>query len=479
LQIKPIDKAIDRAIDGFSLSLWLSILAAVVIFFVVILLLVFPDTGFGQQEKGDLPKRQIHLSIEEALKLAFKNNRDLKTAQRTLLSAESSYRVAKASCSPKLSGDISTSYSVYNQINMDPSVENTYRGGVEVNFSLPLDLSGSIDRSLQQASISLSSSKANYITTCQNLVVSVCEQYYDLIRLQETITIDQAQVKMAEEQLRIAKARVEKGRAPEVDVMTATVQLNNAKQSLKRDERDYLNALAALLNTLVLDHGLEIVPTTELKYVPETFTYEEAEKEALKSRPEMEIARLRLESARIALKSTSDPYRPTWSLSAGWGYQVSGTRVSEAIDQRPDEPSWSVTTSLNLPLFIFDGGVIRESKTQAMIDLEQAEADIKETIDSIKLEIKRELTNFENAQERVQIAEDNIKLAKETLKITELRYTLGSSSYLELVDARNNLRTAELNLLDALIAHTLSKIRVHKALGRSMVTATGQLIKDN
>ena len=129
-------------------------------------------------------------------------------------------------------------------------------------------------------------------------------------------------------------------------------------------------------------------------------------------------------------------------------------------------------------LFIFDGGAIRESKTQAMIDLEQAEADINQTMDSIKLEVKNELTNFENAQERVGIVEDSIKLAEESLKITELRYGLGSSSYLELVDTRNNLRTAELNLLDALIAHSLSKIRVYKAIGKSMVTATGQLIKD-
>ena len=155
-------------------------------------------------------------------------------------------------------------------------------------------------------------------------------QYYEILRSRETITIDQAQVKGAEEQLRIAKARLEKGRAPEVDVLTATVQLNNARQTLKKDEGDYLNALATLLNTLGLDHGVEIVATTELKYVPATFDYEAAEKEALQNRLEMKISRLRLESARISLKSTNDVYRPTLNVSAGWGYDVSGTSYLKA-----------------------------------------------------------------------------------------------------------------------------------------------------
>jgi outer membrane protein TolC len=433
---------------------------------------------FAQGEKGNSRKEQIHLSIEDALELALKNNRDLQTARRNLKSAESSYRRAKGSYYPRLTGDITTSHTAFNQLDADPAVQNMYRGGVGINFSLPLDLPGTIGRSVQQSYISLSTSKVSYISACQNMIVNVYTQYYEILRSRETIAIDQAQVKGAEEQLRIAKARLEKGRDPEVDVLTATVQLNNARQTLKRDEGDYLNALTALLNTLGLDHGVEIVATTELKYVPATFDYEAAEKEALQNRVEMKISRLRLESVRISLKSTNDVYRPTLNVSAGWGYDVSGTSYSKAVNERPSEPSWSVTTSLNIPIFIFDGGSIRESKTQAMIDLEQAEADINQTMDSIKLEVKNELTNFENAQERVGIVEDSIKLAEESLKITELRYGLGSSSYLVLVDTRNNLRTTELNLLDALITHSLSKIRVYKAIGKSMVTATGQLIKD-
>jgi len=449
-----------------------------IFFFILLNGIVFARVE-KQKEEEDSQERQVHLSIEEALELAMKNNRELQTARRSLKSVESNYRRAKAEYYPRLTGDINASHTAYNQLDMDPAIQNSYSGGIGINFSLPLDLPGTIGRSLQQAQISLINSQTNYVSACQNLIVNVYEQYYEILRSRETITIDQAQVNVAEEQLRIAKARVEKGRSPEVDVLTSTVQLNNARQTLKRDEGDYLNALTTLLNTLVLDYGVEIVATTELKYVPATFTYEEAEKEALQNRLEIKISHSRLESARISLKSTSDPYRPTLNLSAGWGYNISGTRVSKAIDDRPDEPSWSVTTSVNMPLFIFDGGSIRESKTQAMIDVEQAEADIKQTIDSIKLEVKKELTNFDNAQDRVQIVEDSIKLAKESLKITELRYGLGSSSYLEVVDTRNNLRTVELNLLDALIAQSLSKIRVYRALGKPMVTDTGQLINDN
>lgn len=450
------------------------------IFLFILLFIALNGIVFARGEKKeDSQKRQIHLSIEEAVELALKNNRNLQTTRRSLKSAESSYRTAKGSYYPRLTGNISTSHDAFNQINMGPPVQNSYGGGVGINFSLPLDLSGAIGRSVQQSYISLSTNKANYISECQNLIVNVYTQYYEILRSRKTIDIDHAQVEAAEEQLRIARARLKKGRVPEVDVLTATVQLNNAKQTVKADEGTYLNAVSTMLNTLVLDRGAQIVATTELEYVPAQFDYEAAEKEALQDRLEMKISRLRLKAARISLKSTYDVYRPTLNVSAGWGYNISGTSYSKAIDERPDEPSWSVTTSLNIPLFTFDGGSTRESRTQARINLEQAQADIDQTIDSIRLEVRNELTNFENAQERVSIVEDSIKLAEESLKVTELRYGLGTSSYLELVDARNNLRTTELNLLDALIAHRLSKIKVYKAMGKSIGTDTGQLIKEN
>ena len=424
---------------------------------------------------GGRNDRTVYLSLEKAVELALKNNRNLQTTRRQLSLAASQYRSAKAQYYPQIVGALTTSQSVFNQVNGDPSVLELYSGGATLGLDLPLDLSGAIGRSVQQALITLISSKAQYILSGQDLIVLVYDQYYRILSDRETIEIDKAQVAIAEQQLEIAKARLKTGRVAEVDVMTAKVQLNNNKQNLKVDEGNYQIAMANLRNILVLPQNVEIIATDHLKYSPERFDYDSSIKNALHDRLEMKVARLNIKSAQLALKSTYDPYRPSLNVSANYNYNISGNSIGEAIENRPDEPSWAVTTSLRIPLFIFDGGNIRETKTRALTNIGQAEANLLQTKEAIELEVRNELTNLENAQERVKLVQDTITLAKESLRITERRYRMGVASYLELVDARNNLRTAELNLLDALITHSTSIIRMRRAIGQPLVTSNNDI----
>lgn len=414
--------------------------------------------------------RKLPLSLDQSIELALKNNRNLQTARRSLTTAASAYRAAKGGYYPQVTGSVSSSHGLANQLEAFPRVVNRWSGGFQITLDMPLDLSGSIGRAVQQALIRLLDTKARYVLASQDLVVNVYTQYYDILRARETMIIDRALVEQTQEQLRIAQERLKAGRVPEVDVLTASVQLDNASQTMKADEGAYENALATLRNTLVLDQQIEIIPTDKLTYVPETFEYQTCVQEAVQNRLEMQTARLSLESAKISLKSTYDRYLPSLNVSGGWDYNVTGRNPPEAIEERPKGPSWNIIARINVPIFIFDGGVIRESKVQALTSIDQAEANVHQTREDIELEVKSEVINLNNALERVNIVKNSIKLAKESLNIEELRYRMGLTSYLELTNAQQNLRTAELNLLTAIIQYNLSKERLYRALGRALVT---------
>lgn len=411
----------------------------------------------------------LNLSLDEAVELALKNNRSLQTSRRSLSLAASNYRATKAQYYPSLRVGYTTSQTTSKTDNI-AEAKTFFGSGAEINLDVPLDLSGAINRSVQQALISLAITKANFVEASQGLVVIVYEQYFNVLSNLETLKINQAQVALAEDQLRIAQARLNSGRVPEVDVLTAKVQLNNEKQNLKASEGRIDISLANLRKTLLISQETAVVPTSSIDYQPEYFDFQLALLESLDNRLEVDIATLNVESARIGLKSTYDPYRPTLRVTGNYGYYSTGDRVVDAfVNDRLSDPKWSVTTSISVPFFIFDGGVIRESAKQATISLQQAEANLADTKETIELEIRNQLTSLENARERVRIVQDTIELAKESLRITDLRYRMGKTSYLELVDGRNNLRTAELNLLSAMIEHNLSKIRVYRALGRPLV----------
>jgi outer membrane protein len=413
----------------------------------------------------------LELTIDQAIEIALQKNRSFQTARRALSAASSSYRSALSQYYPTITGGLTGSYSGAHAGAQGAAtgIDKLISSGLEIGASLPLDLSGAINRSVQQALNSLLISKAQYVAASQDLVLLVYNEYYSVLRANETIAINRAQVEYARDQLKIAEANLRAGRVPEVDVLTAKVQLRNEEQNLKVSEGEYEIRVANLKNTLLIDQQTKILPVSKLKYEQEVFKYEASIEEGLQTRLEVKIAELNVENAKIALKSTYDPYRPTLNITGGYGYAVSGPNVSDAIESRPDEPSWSATASISIPIFIFDGGATRESITRANISVSQAQSDFDQVKDDIQLEIRNELTSLENSSERVMIMQDSAALAKESLRITELRYQLGKTSYLELTNARNNLRQSELNYLDALIEYILSKIRFDRALGRPLV----------
>ena len=418
-------------------------------------------------------RRTLPLSLEQAVALALQNNYDLQIARRTLSNSASAYRAAQAGYYPSLKGGLASSHGLANSPSqfVATNVINTYVAGFNVSVTMPLDLSGAIGRTVQQALIALITQKATYIISSQNLVTSVHGQYYAVLKAKETININQGQVEQAQEQLRIAGARLKAGRVPEVDVLSARVQMDNAQQTLKIAEGDYDIALSLLRNTLVVDQQVEVMPTGRLTFKPETFNYEPSLKEALENRLEIKSAKLSLESTRIALKSTNDPYLPTLSASAGWGYNISGKNPIDSWQNRPKEPSYSAGAIINVPIFIFDGGVIKESKVQALNNIEQAQTVLAQTKSNIELEVKNNLTILENSQERVKMGESSVGMARESLRIAELRYRMGLNTYLEVTDTRSTLKTAQLNHLDALITYNLGKITFYRTLGRPLVTA--------
>ncbi len=173
-----------------------------------------------------------------------------------------------------------------------------------------------------------------------------------------------------------------------MDVMTAKVQFDNARQTLKSMKGLEEIAKSQLRNTLVIEQECGIIPTDRLTFHPEKFTFEPALKEALENRVEVKSARLSLESARISLKSTYDPYLPTLSVSAGYGYNITGRNFKDSWRNRPDDPTYSSGFTINVPILIFDGGIIRENKFRALIDIEQANANLKESQERVSFEVK-------------------------------------------------------------------------------------------
>ena len=64
-----------------------------------------------------------------------------------------------------------------------------------------------------------------------------------------------------------------------------------------------------------------------------------------------------------------------------------------------------------------------------------------------------------------RLVRENVDLAKDVYKIVSLQYREGVKTYLDVIVAQSDLRTAELNYYNALFQMLASKIDLQKALG--------------
>jgi outer membrane protein TolC len=172
--------------------------------------------------------------------------------------------------------------------------------------------------------------------------------------------------------------------------------------------------------------------------------------DALALRWRLRVAELELESARWR----SAPSLVTSAEFHEFNYSASSTN---------DRFFWKIDVLFEWQ--IFDGGV--RSSTKAT-----AQSTVRETRDRMKaLEatIRMELENAEDAlrasQEQVRLGSRELELAKEALDLVRAQYEIGVVSQIELLEAQDDLNTANVELAQARFRLAMAAVEWQRAAG--------------
>ena len=91
--------------------------------------------------------------------------------------------------------------------------------------------------------------------------------------------------------------------------------------------------------------------------------------------------------------------------------------------------------------------------------------DIENSANTINTEYVQALAGYKSNYTNWQLIKQNVDLAKDVYKVVSLQYREGIKTYLDVIVAQSDLRTAELNYYNALFNLLSSKIDLEKALG--------------
>jgi outer membrane protein, multidrug efflux system len=152
-------------------------------------------------------------------------------------------------------------------------------------------------------------------------------------------------------------------------------------------------------------------------------------------------------------------YFPRLSLTANLGQQSKD--LSTLLD--PASLFWSMLGNLTQP--IFRAGAIDALVSAANARQQQALAQYTQTVQNAFRDVHDAMDGVQAGRTVADSTALRISALRETLRLSELRYKSGYSSYLEVLNAQRDLAQAESGLIDVQRSQLGAVVSLYKALG--------------
>jgi len=417
------------------------------------LLMVF--TAFGQDESLDL-------DLAGWVALAFDNSPDLAGPSADLISARASVTSSESFLWPHLSFSSSAGHSWSSVPLPGGGWEDTDNSSYSMSLSLSQELLANGGSSWLQLSGSRHAMTASEIDLQQarlDLTLDVIEAYYGVIESIELLASAERALDRSTEQMSRTRSLYELGASTNLEMIQAEVQQSRDSLTLLQRSQAVRDSYAMLYRTVgVVDcrHRVQTGAVLQPVSVTTAMDYELD----LEMNNSLTSARERLKETELSYEASRRSYIPSLNLSGSWGW----SNDEPDFDDFQYHDSWSV--SLRLSWTLFDGfsrESIIQSHRAAVIRQEAAVEALENTVYT-NLEIYR--NSLVNSIESWELSLEVLNQAREQLRLSEMSYSLGSISLLDLLDAQSGVADAEASAVSARSDCLIAEARLLVLIGQ-------------
>ena len=413
------------------------------------------------------------VTLTEAMDLAQRNSPAIVQARGLDRNAEASRRAARGAFFPNLNLTASTGRTTGTTINsfsgqLQSLSGNPWSYGNGVGLNLQLFDGGERMAELGRVRATETVADVSALSARFDASLQVKQQFYAALAARESEAAARAQLEQAEQQLKASSARVAAGVATKSDSLRSAIQVGNAQLAVLTSQNDLRVANAALTRVTGSQTLLTAAPSDTL--TPNETLPTEAELYALAERgPAVQLAEANVAVARASKKAQRSAYLPTLNMSYNYNFSQNSGGFAGGNLFLPGQGNPSRQTmnfQISYPVF---NGFAREAQTvQADVQLNNAEAQLRDA----RLAARQNLTSFlrsvQNAQARVQVQLAAIAAAEEDLRVQQQRYALGASTLLDLLTSQTQLNQARQALIQARFDSRNARAQLSSLIGREL-----------
>lgn len=224
-------------------------------------------------------------------------------------------------------------------------------------------------------------------------------------------------------------------------------------------------ALAIPVQTAVILDEKELA---KLKLEDPGMSFEESIETALVTRLDIYNKRDAVQDTERKIKLAAQDLLPQVDLTGR--YQINGDPQSERLNLNLDRRTLGGGLDLDLRL---DKKADRNAYRSALIAQQRVARELDLAEEDIRSSLRTSWRDLEAARKQYEIAETGVKLSARRVDEEELLRTLGRGTARDLIDAQQDLIEAKDFLTAALIAHTISRLRVWRDMGILFITKEG------
>jgi len=402
--------------------------------------------------------------LSTLVKQALDANQTIKIAAARLEQARASAAVQIATQFPTLS----TSPSVQRQrlSGNRPSIGNfPVNSPVSQNNNvLPftvayeVDLFGRRRRNIEAAQASYQGTAADLENVRLVITAELAGDYFTLRQLDTEIGILTRTVETLQKALQLVDSRHKGGVASGLDVAQEETLLNTTRTQailLQQQRKQFEDAIAVLVGKPAPDFH---IASKELNAEPPALDAG-LPSDLLERRPDIAEAERQMAVANAQIGIAKAAYYPSLNLFGNGGWQAADIAKLANVQST----FWAV--GANVAETIFSGGSRRAQVQFAKAGYDASVAFYRDTVLNAFREVQDDLTGLTVLAQAKQSQQQAVDAARRTLDIASNRYTGGLVSYLDVVNAQQNLLNNEQELAVIQGQKLVTSVLLIKALG--------------
>jgi outer membrane protein TolC len=272
--------------------------------------------------------------------------------------------------------------------------------------------------------------------------------------------VRETSVRRAEEQLKVAVAKLRTGSATRSDSLRSLVNLGNARLDQITTQAE-LAAAEANLARLIGETGRVGAADDSAFYVLLPAVDSQALRvEAESKSPRVQSAAANASAAGATVRASRSTYWPSLALSANTAWNGSRDNDYDLLNQRQ--------LSLSLRWNIFDRFDRELTIAQREADLDVAEASASDARRGVRADLEIRLAELDAARARIEITQTSVAAATEDLRVQQERYRLGASTIVDLLTSQEALNQAEVDVVNARFDYLRAKAQLEALIGRRL-----------